>query len=344
LQASRGDFAVARQCLVDGIEEYENLAQMSGHPAFVVGPLYDGTEYFSFPRNREAHTWTDIENREGFVKDYLRFFAFEVPQEHKVVFARSIDVADYYLRHFKETPRTIFSCKTDHVHYDMWWLPSWSGDRQVSFIQEVLPWYSRFSGLLKLHEIAADEYYRDPLSYEYLQIEDQNFSLRFERNSPNPIWLFRYDPLKHERSGYLARTLYPDVFVEDAYKRLQGREQGIEDPQIVTSMDSMPFWRSGKNGPWIKLKLDVQVTPEMRSRGVTEEFGNYAVCLWNIPKAFAWKSARERIKTNADDFLVAKNTDGEIHLVLFFDLKPNAILDVQITSDAAEQTATAGTK
>lgn len=139
-----------------------------------------------------------------------------------------------------------------------------------------------------------------------------------------------YAPLKHELNGYLTRTLYPDVFVEDAYKRLQWQEQEIKDPQIITSVDSMPFWRRGDDGTWIKLKMVVQVLPEMKSKGVSDEFKNYAICLWNIPQEFAHNPNQERIKTNAHDFIVAKNTAGEYHLVLFFDLKPDATLDVRI--------------
>jgi hypothetical protein len=39
---------------------------------------------------------------------------------------------------------------------------------------------------------------------------------------------------------------------------------------------------------------------------------------------------RSRVKTSAKDFIVVKNTAGEFHLVLVFDLKPNAELTVNI--------------
>ena len=57
-----------------------------------------------------------------FVERYQRFMAFEAPKQHKVVYARSIDIADYYRRHFHATPRTVFVSKTDHVTHDMWGL------------------------------------------------------------------------------------------------------------------------------------------------------------------------------------------------------------------------------
>jgi hypothetical protein len=36
------------------------------------------------------------------------------------------------------------------------------------------------------------------------------------------------------------------------------------------------------------------------------------------------------IETNASEFVLAKNTDGEYHLVLFFDLRPGVEIRVSI--------------
>jgi hypothetical protein len=329
-QASRGDFSVARKCLEEGIREYENLAEMSGHPAFVVGPLYDGVEYFSYPRKGEAHTWVEIDQRQAFVKNYLTYFAFEVPRRHKVVFARSIDVADYYLRHFEKTPRTIFSCKTDHVHYDMWWLPSWSGMSQMSFTQDFIPWLSKFSHLSKIQE------FKDPLSYEYLLVEDDKQSIRFERNSPNPVWWFDYANPKYESNGFLARVRIPDVLIEDAYQGRAWQEAGIKDPQIITSQDCMPFWHKGPDSDWIKLRMRVEPAAEKTTAESSGDFPIYAICLWNIPDDFASDPDPKRITTNAREFLIAKNTDHQYHLVLKFDLKPDAVLDVRIAASGTK--------
>ena len=45
--------------------------------------------------------------------------AFEAPKQHKVAYALSVDIADYYRRHFETTPRTPRR------------LPRWSGAQLV---------------------------------------------------------------------------------------------------------------------------------------------------------------------------------------------------------------------
>lgn len=323
-QASRGDFERTRHCLEEGIREYENLAQLSGHPAFVMGPLYDGIDYYSHPRTVEAHTWATSEQREAFVKKYLQYFAFEATRKHRLAFARSVDVADYYRRHFTKTPPTIFSCTTDHVHYDMWWLPSWSGMDESSFIQEFIPWMTRVSMLKKVQK------YKDPLSYEFLLIEDDRRSVRFERNSPNPIWWYDYTEGKLDANGWLARKEFPDVLVADAYKGRAGDDAGITDPLIITSQDAMPSWRQSVAGDWIKLKMEVLPSQSVGGAPAPETVKGYPVCLWNIPESFAADPDPDRIESNATNAIVAKNTAGEYHLVLTFDLQPNAELNVRI--------------
>jgi hypothetical protein len=57
-------------------------------------------------------------------------------------------------------------------------------------------------------------------------------------------------------------------------------------------------------------------------------FPNYAICLWGLPVPFS--ADRSRIATNAKDFIAVKNTSGESHLVLLFDLKPDAELTVSV--------------
>ena len=50
--------------------------------------------------------------------------------------------------------------------------------------------------------------------------------------------------------------------------------------------------------------------------------------LWDVPRALAENPSR--IETNAKEFLLARNTDGEFHLVLFFDLEPDAEICVSL--------------
>jgi len=47
-----------------------------------------------------------------FIEKYQWLVAFEFPKRHPVAFARSIDIADYYRRHFRVTPRTVFVSRT----------------------------------------------------------------------------------------------------------------------------------------------------------------------------------------------------------------------------------------
>ena len=49
------------------------------------------------------------------------------------------------------------------------------------------------------------------------------------------------------------------------------------------------------------------------------EFQDYAIALWGLP--MSWKADASRVDTNAKEFVLAKNTEGEKHLILFFDLR-----------------------
>ena len=48
-------------------------------------------------------------------------------------------------------------------------------------------------------------------------------------------------------------------------------------------------------------------------------FPGYALALWGLPDDY--EPAVWRIETNADRHLLARNTEGEHHLVLLFDLE-----------------------
>jgi hypothetical protein len=233
----------------------------------------------------------DTRSMLGFVERYQRFMAFEVPKQHKLVYARSIDLADYYRRHFRVTPRTVFVSRTDHVRYDMWWLCHWC-NYNVLVPREIIPWETRLSSVFRLRETAYP--FKDPLSYEYVLVEDQQHSIRFERECPNPVWWFDYT--RQERGPQGSAIDYvrtPDVDVRRS-----------------------PWSQDGR-GWTITLRLLTSA-----------EFEDYAICLWDLPAAAHPEAAR--IETNAKEFLLARNTEGEYHLVLFFDLKPNAEIRVTL--------------
>ena len=54
---------------------------------------------------------------------------------------------------------------------------------------------------------------------------------------------------------------------------------------------------------------------------------DYAIALWDVP---AVGDRLPVVETKAKDAIVARNTDGEVHLVLFFDLKPDCELTVTL--------------
>lgn len=103
--------------------------------------------------------------------------AFEFTKEDKLVFARMIGISDYYRRHFRATPRTVFVSKTDHVLYDVWWLCHWARDRRL-VPRERIQWLTRISTIMNHRK--TEPYLKDPLSHEHILIEDQKRQMGFE--------------------------------------------------------------------------------------------------------------------------------------------------------------------
>lgn len=298
-KAAEGDWSLTEACLREGLEELRNLTRFSGHPAFAF-PLYDGVVEPGYP-NPHFHciltsgdTRTETERSRampGFVERYQRFMAFDVPKEYKVVYARSVDIADYYRRHFHVTPPTIFVSKTGHVMYDMWWLCHWANDR-VLVPREKIPWFTRASSLMSQRR--ASRTFKDPLSYETILVEDQRRSIRFERECPNPIWWFDYTQQECGPQGSsITHVETPDVDV--------------------------------LRSEWAELGQGLTLTLKM----VTEaSFRDYAIALWDLPPRFRGDPAS--VRTNAKECIVVRNRDGEYHLVLVFDLEPGAELQISV--------------
>lgn len=298
--ASEGNFAQAEHCIRNGMEDLRNMTELSGYPAFAT-PLYDGaTKNYGYP-NRLFNEGYGDEPIMEFVRQWQQLIALRFTCEYKLVFARSIDIADYYRRHFESTPRTVFSSKSDHALYDIWWNCTWGRDQSMT-VRERLPWQLRISTIMKHRksgatvsyvnlvngkEVTADAITKDPLSSEHLLVEDQRRSIRFERESPNPIWWFDYS-VPGEPGSEMVHTETPDVDI----------------------------MRSGwSNGPDRTIHL----------KTITKsEFSDYAITVWGVPAEFS--PDRSRVKTNAKDFVLAKNTEGEFHIVLIFDLKPGTEL------------------
>jgi hypothetical protein len=270
-------FAVVRQG--DQLTHYLN-GEVSAEATVPAGPFAAATDPWrvgDWARGQRG----DASDMLQFVERYQRLVAFELPKQHRVVFARTLDIADYYRRHFPSTPRTVFVSKTDHLLHDMWWLCTWCGDG-VLVPRETIPWDTRPSSVFRVRDTLQP--CKDPLSCEYVLIEDQQRQMRFERECPNPIWWFDYTQQEVGPEGsHITYTRTPDVIVR----------------------------RSGWIRDGDRLTMRLHITSPA-------EFPNYALCLWAIPAPFS--ADRTRVDTTAKDFILVKNTAGEFHLVLLFDL------------------------
>lgn len=280
-QAAEGDWGQTDTCLRQGMEELRDLAGMSGHPAFAY-PLYEGVT--DRDGSRDLHR---------FVERFQRSMAFEMPKAFNIAYARSIDIADYYTRHFPVTPRTVFVSRTDHVHYDKRWLCHWNNDRLL-LPQEMLSPSTRISSIHARRR--ESRYYKDPLSCEYIQVEDQARSMRFEYACPNPIWWFDYTEQERGPVGStITHTETPDVEV---------RRSG---------------WERKDRGWNQTVVLETTAT-----------FPDYAIALWDMPEGFDGDPAN--VRTNARECIVAWNRDRAYRLVLLFDLVPDLELQILVSS------------
>jgi hypothetical protein len=235
----------------------------------------------------DTHRPCPVPSREmpmrDFVERYQRLVAFELPKQYRIAFARSIDIADYYRRHFAATPRTVFVSQTDHVTYDMWWLCSWCNDR-ILVPRQAIPWDTRMSSVFRLRATVYP--HKDPLSHEYILVEDQRRSIRFERECPNPVWWFDYTHQDRNPQGSgIAWTVTPDVEVH---------RSGWQDEADAKSQ-----------------------TFTLRT---SASFDDYAIAVWDLPVDPG--PQRPLVETNAREAILARNRDGHWHVVLVFDLRP----------------------
>lgn len=288
--ASDGQWSKAAKYMRQGLEELKNLTEMSGHPAFIY-PLYDGYGFESYARGVCLPGFKGEYAPEQFLDQFQRHMAFRFTKEYPLVFARSLDIADYYRRHFEATPRTVFVSKTDDIFFDMWWHCYWWCHR-IFITHQKIPAQTRMSELFKFRK-ARPVLFKDPLACEYIIVEDQKRSIRFERECPNPIWWYDYTSQQRGPKGsHLTYSETPDVDVLRK-EHWQG--------DVLT----------------VELSLTSDAT-----------FEDYALAVWDLPTAYV--SDRSRIETNAKDFVLAKNKDSGFHMVLFFDLCPQTSLEITI--------------
>jgi len=300
---SEGDWAKTDRCLRTALDEARNLAEMSGHPAFFL-PLFGGTQsqVVDYPEPKYGEAW-DTEGMRQYLVRYLYAFAFEYPKEYKLACARSIDIAYYYRRHFPVTPRTVFVSQTDHLDYDFWWLAGYAGDR-VLRTKERIPWGTRVPTMEYLRNLRK-YVYKDPNSCEYILIEDQRRQIRFERESPNPIWWFDYTR-QEEEIGAGGSTITWVAMPEVKIRRTR--------------------WMENKEG------IDITLTME-----TDKTFDDYAIALWGLPSEYSTNPDPGRIRSSADSHQVVKNTKDEYHLLLFFNLKPGKDVRIEILPANAKE-------
>lgn len=303
--AASGDWATAEVCLTAGLDEARNLAELSGHPAFIT-PLYDGTATYDYAGNiqfRKAAAGFPGKPNAAFAERYLRFMAFEASSRYKLVFSRTLDMVDYFRRHYMVAPRSVFVSKTDHALYDGWW----SGDRmhlKMTLRNHRLAWDSRPSAMRRLREALGEispvmVRNKDKRAEELIVVEEQTRSIRFERECLLPIWWFDYTatPQTPKGSPPLQCVDIPDLDVD--------RSDWVRDGKDLTIA--------------LKFKSD-------------REMKGFPLCLWGIPAK--WEPDLSKIQTNAAEVIPVRNTDGEFHLVIFCDLKRETELQVRIV-DAA---------
>lgn len=261
--ASEGKFDQTLKCLRQGMDEFHNLVEMSGHPAFIT-PLYDGvTGNPGYPNPVFSDGYGgDMMRR--YVERYQKEIAFELPKRYKTAFARSIDLCDYYRRHFKTTPRTVFVSKTKHLLYDAWWSQGSVLNYGVLYTPERIPWITRSSTVRKMREEAVLPHlqpyipFKDPMSCEFILIEEQKRQVRFERECPNPIWWF--DSTRTEKGvkgSVVSSVVIPDVLIQRAQS--YSKDSGLS----------------------IRLTMNTDAT-----------FPDYAIALWGLPIPYGTNGAR----------------------------------------------------
>lgn len=305
--ASEGHFDRTKQCMLDGLEEFKTLTEMNGRPVFIT-PLYGGNEKsWGNNPNEVFQAGDDRRGIVSFIEKYQRFLAFELPKEYKLVFTRSIDMVDFYRRHFKVTPRTVYVSKTRHLLYDAWWTQGSLNNYGVVYTPKRIPWGTRLSTVRKLRETPVFPNkkdflpLKDPLSCEYILIEDREKQIRFEREAPNPIWWFDYTlETKNEKGGLIKAVETPDVLI--------CRSQSF----------------SKDKGLSIKLTMKTDAS-----------FHGYAIALWGLPVDY--DTDPKEISTTAKSYLLAKNTEAETHMVLYFDLKPDVEVEVILRKPKADK-------
>ena len=136
--------------------------------------------------------------------------------------------------------------------------------------------------------------HKDPLSQEFIVLEDAHRSMRFERESPNPVWWFDYTV---EQRGALGSAIRP-----------------VDTPDVLVRR---PRWERTADGT---MATELSLLTEATVPG-------YAIAVWGLPE---FDPARHYLWSDASSVDVVWNVDGEHHAVLRFDLRPGRVLRLEV--------------
>jgi len=156
----------------------------------------------------------------------------------------------------------------------------------------VIPWETRMSTVFRLRDTVYP--FKDPLSHEYILVEDQQRSIRFERECPNPVWWFDYTRQERGAEGSgISWTVTPNV-------------------EVLRS-----GWRDEADGKHQTLTMRTSAS-----------FDNYAIAVWDLPVAQGTRPPI--VQSDAKESILARNRDGQWHAVLVFDLRPDTQLRLTV--------------
>ena len=150
------------------------------------------------------------------------------------------------------------------------------------------------STIMAAHREDAPRWHKDPLSQEFIVLEDARRSLRFERESPNPVWWWDYTA---GQRGTLGSAIRPE-----------------ETPDVLLRR---PRWQRMPDGA---LATELSLLTEATVPG-------YAIAVWGLPE---FDRARHRLWSDADSVDLVWNAGGEHHAVLHFDLRPGRVLRLEV--------------
>ena len=292
MAASNCNWQVAASHADHAAREHALIAENSGSgPVFVATLL--NLRYDRWEPQWPSQTWSDEETTQ-FVRDFLDDSAFEHARKYPIVFARCTDIADYLRRHPAPQPRRVLSSVTRDWPYDRIWAPEWC-NAGIDTYRDVLPFNESLQDIRERRPAV----WAKPTARELIYYEDDRHKCRFEYACPKPMLWFDYS--NHRRLPV------PDI-VAGRPAVVSRHETEVPDPEISMETRLCPD----------SFELRYSIAADC-------EFPGYKLAVWDIPREFATCQP----ETNAGEFLLVRNTEGNYRGILIFDLKA-PVTDVQL--------------